>query len=55
VNGRLVSFPLLKGLAVSHRRNRGLSMTPAQAVDFVEAKRRKRAQRRMAAYVEDRG
>lgn len=55
VNGKLVSFPLSRGLAASHRRNRGLSMTPVQAVEFVESKRRKRAQRWMATYVEDRG
>jgi hypothetical protein len=55
VNGKLVSFPLSKGLAASHRRNRGLSMTPAQAVQFVETKRRKRAQKWMATYVEARG
>ena len=33
VNGKLVSFPLSKGLAASHRRNRGLSMSPAQAME----------------------
>ena len=54
VNGKIVSYRLTKGLATAHRHNHGESMSDAEAVAFVEAKRRKHAERLIEAYVEDR-
>ena len=41
-----VRFKLSPALARAHRRNRGKASTEAEAVAFVEASRRARAQRR---------
>jgi hypothetical protein len=52
VKGKVVTFQLSPGLAAAHRRNRGKSLDEAGAIEFVEKKRRQRAQRRASAYVE---
>jgi len=54
VNGRVVQFSLSRGLAAAHRHNRGRTMTAAQAVAFVETKRKERAEKWRLAYREDR-
>ena len=46
VGGRLVSFTLSPELARAHRANAGKTMTDAEAVAFVEKKRRSLALRR---------
>ena len=46
VGGKVVRFKLSPALARAHRQNRGKAMTEAEAVAFVEAKRRARALRR---------
>ena len=50
VGGKVVRFKLSPGLARAHRRNQGKTMTEAEAVAFVEAKRRARALRRARPY-----
>ena len=40
VRGKVLRFRLPSALAVVHKRNAGKSMTEAQAVTFVERKRR---------------
>jgi hypothetical protein len=54
VGGRVVRFKLSPALARAHRQNRGKAMTDAQAVAFVEAKRRARALRRARPYLASR-
>lgn len=51
VDGKVVRFKLSPALARAHRENRGQSMTEADAVNFVEAKRRARALRRAKPYL----
>jgi hypothetical protein len=51
VDGKVVRFKLSPALARAHRANRGQSMTEAEAVRFVEAKRRARALRRAKPYL----
>ena len=51
VEGKVVRFKLSPALARAHRENRGQSMTEADAVNFVEAKRRARALRRAKPYL----
>lgn len=46
VEGKVVRFKLSPALAQAHRENRGKTMTEAEAVAFVEAKRRVKALRR---------
>jgi hypothetical protein len=46
VGGKVVRFKLSPALARAHRQNRGKAMTEAEAVAFVETKRRARALRR---------
>jgi hypothetical protein len=46
VGGKVVRFKLSPALARAHRQNRGKSMTEAEAIAFVENKRRARALRR---------
>ncbi|MEI8078589.1 MAG: hypothetical protein WCH61_03035 [bacterium] len=43
VGGKVVNFVLPPALAKAHRRNAGRTLTDQQAVDFVEAKRRRLA------------
>jgi hypothetical protein len=43
VHGKVVRFRLSPGLARAQQKNRGKTMTAAQAVAFVEQKRRQRA------------
>jgi hypothetical protein len=45
VGGKIVRFKLSPALARAHRQNRGKAITEAEAVAFVEASRRSRAQR----------
>jgi hypothetical protein len=40
VEGKVIRFRLSPALARAHRENRAKSMTEAQAIEFVEAKRR---------------
>ena len=54
VEGKVVRFKLSPALARAHRENRGQSMTEADAVNFVEAKRRARALRRAKPYLASR-
>jgi hypothetical protein len=46
VGGKVVRFKLSPELARAHRQNGGRAMTEAEAVAFVETKRRARALRR---------
>lgn len=50
VDGKVIRFKLSPALARAHRENRGLTMTDAEAVRFVEDKRRARALRRAKPY-----
>jgi hypothetical protein len=50
VGGRVVRFKLSPTLARAHRQNRRKAMTEAEAVAFVETKRRARALRRGKPY-----
>jgi hypothetical protein len=54
VGGKVVRFKLSPALARAHRHNRGKAMTEAEAVGFVEAKRRTRALRRARPYLASR-
>jgi hypothetical protein len=54
VGGKVVRFRLSPGLARAHRQNRGKTMTEAEAVAFVETKRRVRALRRARPYLASR-
>ena len=54
VGGKVVRFKLSPALARAHRQNRGKAMTEAEAVAFVETKRRARALRRARPYVASR-
>lgn len=54
VGGKLVSFKLSPGLARAHRANAGKTMSDAEAVAFVERKRRSFALRRAKPYLESR-
>lgn len=54
VGGKLVSFRLSPELARTHRANAGRTMTDAEAVAFVERKRRSLALRRAKPYLESR-
>jgi hypothetical protein len=54
VGGKVVKFLLPPALAKAHQRNAGRTMTNRQAVDFVEAKRRKLGLRRAKPYLEGR-
>src|SRR5262245_116088 len=51
VGGKVVRFKLSPALARAHRQNRGKAMTEAEAVAFVETKRRARALRRARPYL----
>ena len=51
VGGKVVRFKLSPALARAHRQNRGKTMTEAEAVAFVETKRRDRALRRARPYL----
>jgi hypothetical protein len=46
VGGKIVRFKLSPALVRAHRRNRGTTMTEAEAIAFVRAKRGARARRR---------
>jgi hypothetical protein len=48
VGGKVVRFKLSPALARAHRQNRGTAMTDAEAVAFVESKRRAGAAARQA-------
>jgi hypothetical protein len=54
VGGKVVRFKLSPALARAHRQNRGKTMTEAEAVAFVETKRRARALRRARPYLASR-
>jgi hypothetical protein len=54
VDGKVIRFKLSPALARAHRQNRGQTMTDAEAVRFVEGKRRARALRRAKPYRESR-
>jgi hypothetical protein len=54
VDGKVVRFKLSPALARAHRQNRGKTMTEAEAVAFVETKRRARALRRARPYLASR-
>src|SRR5262249_9087230 len=54
VNGKVIRFKLSPALARAHRQNRGKAMTEAEAVAFVETKRRARALRRARPYLASR-
>jgi hypothetical protein len=54
VDGKLVRFRLSPELARVHRANAGKSMTDAEAVEFVEQKRRALALRRAQPYLASR-
>ncbi len=54
VGGKLVSFKLSPELARAHRANAGKTMSDAEAVAFVEQKRRSFALRRAKPYLESR-
>ena len=54
VGGKVVRFRLSPALARAHRENRGKTMTEAEAVAFVETKRRARALRRARPYLASR-
>ena len=54
VKGKVVRFKLSPALARAQRENHGKTMTPPEAVVFVEAKRRTRALRRAQPYLESR-
>ena len=54
VGGKIIRFKLSPALARAHRENRGQTMTDAEAVRFVEGKRRARALRRAKPYRESR-
>jgi hypothetical protein len=54
VGGKVVRFKLSPALARAHRQNRGKSMTEAEAITFVENKRRARALRRARPYLASR-
>lgn len=54
VGGKVVRFKLSPALARAHRQNRGKAMTEADAVAFVETKRRARALRRARPYLASR-
>ena len=54
VGGKIVRFKLSPALARAHRQNRGKAMTEAEAVAFVETKRRARALRRARPYLASR-
>lgn len=51
VRGKVVRFRLSPGLARAHQKNRGKTMTAAQAVAFVEEKRRQRLLRTARPYI----
>jgi hypothetical protein len=52
VEGKVIRFKLSPALARAHRENRGKTITELAAVEFVEAKRRSRALRRVQPYLE---
>ena len=54
VGGKVIRFKLSPALARAHRQNRGKAMTDAEAVAFVETKRRERALRRARPYLASR-
>jgi len=54
VGGKVVRFKLSPALARAHRQNRGKAMTEAEAIAFVENKRRVRALRRARPYLASR-
>jgi hypothetical protein len=54
IGGKVVRFKLSPALARAHRQNRGKSMTEAEAIAFVENKRRVRALRRARPYLASR-
>ena len=54
VGGKVVRFKLSPALARAHRQNRGKAMTEAEAIAFVETKRRARALRRARPYLASR-
>lgn len=54
VGGKVVRFKLSPALARAHRKNRGEVLTEAEAVAFVETKRRARALRRARPYLASR-
>jgi len=54
VSGKVVRFKLSPALARAHRHNRRKAMTEAEAVAFVETKRRARALRRARPYLASR-
>ena len=51
VGGKVVRLKLSPALARAHRLNRGKAMTEAEAVAFVETRRRVRALRRARPYL----
>ena len=54
VGGKVVRFKLSPALARAHRQHRGKNMTEADAIAFVENKRRARALRRARPYLASR-
>ena len=54
VEGKVIRFRLSPALARAHRENRGKSLSTAEAVAFVERRRRPRALRRASPYLEGR-
>jgi hypothetical protein len=54
VGGKVVRFKLSPALVRAHRQNRGKTMSEAEAVAFVETRRRARALRRARPYLASR-
>ena len=54
VRGKVVRFRVSLGLARAQQKNRGKMMTERQAIEFVEAKRRRRSLRAARPYLEGR-
>ncbi len=54
VKGKIVRVRLSPALAKAHKRNTGKNMSDLEAIEFVETKRRERALREAAPYLETR-
>ena len=53
IRGEKVRFKLHPALAEAQKENAGLTMTEREAIEFVERKRRSRALRRAAPYLDE--
>ncbi len=54
IHGKVVRFRLPSALAKAHKRNAGNTLTEAEAVAFVEGRRRSSALRKARPYLESR-